>query len=286
MRRARLPSLRYPGAPPSPPPPPPPLDADAAAFARVARARRSAGFIDPARPVPPALLEQLVALTAQTPSGFNLQPYRVVMVQAARPKGRLAAAMLGAANAGRVRDAPLCAVFAADLAPLESVGEVQEMEARAGGKSPAYLRELPFSAAAFAGVGGAAPRCATALAGAATGALSSLTGVALPPLAVPGIAWSYKQTALAAMSYVLAATSQGLATRMMEGLDPARAAEAVGLPPARFSVALVVVTGWEVAGQALPPPSPRRVRGVFFRDTAARDWLAGEGAGEGEGERK
>ena len=265
-------------APFSSSPPPPLLPGDAAAFSRVAHARRSARFLDPARPIPPSLLNQLVELTARTPSGFNLQPYRVILVSDTRARERLAAtAMLGAANAGRVRDAPLVAVFAADLASLQCVPEVQEMEARSGSKSPAYLRELPFAAAAFAGGGGGggAPRACPSLAGAAVGALSALTGAAMPPLGVPGIAWAYKQTALAAMSYVLAATSLGLCTRMMEGLDPGRGAEAVGLPQGRFSVPLVVVTGWEVAAleeKGAPEPSPRRVKGVFYRDSSAVEW--------------
>ena len=230
--------------------------------------------MDPARPVPPPVLDELVALTARTPSGFNLQPYRVVMVTDARARERVATSMLGAANAARVRDAPLVAVFAADLHSSECVGEVQEMEAAAGGKSPAYLRELPFAVAAFSGGGGGGGGCGD-LRSAAVGALTSLAGVPLPPFGVPGIAWAYKQAALAAMTYVYAATSQGLATRMMEGLDPARAAAAVGLAAPRFSVPLVVVTGYELEPQpggaagAAPPSSPRRIRGVFFRDSAA-----------------
>jgi nitroreductase len=240
---------------------------DAAAFSRLVRARRSAGFLDPARPVPPGVIEELVSLTARAPSGFNMQPYRIVMVTDPRARERVACTMLGAANAGRVRDAPLVAVFAADLRSAESVGEVQEMEAAAGGKSPSYLRELPFAVSAFSGSTGGCGE----LRGAAVGALTSLVGVPLPPFGVPGVAWAYKQTALAAMTYVYAATSKGLATRMMEGLDPGRAADAVGLPAPRFSVPVVVVSGYEVEPQpgGDAPPSPRRVKGVFFRDSAA-----------------
>jgi nitroreductase len=247
---------------------------DAASFSRLARARRSAAFLDPSQPVPRSVVDELVALTARAPSGFNMQPYRVVLVTDGRARERVAASMLGAANAARVRDAPLVAVFAADLRCTECAGEVQEMEAAAGGKSPAYLRELPFTVAAFAGGGGGGGADCGTLRGAAAGALSALTGMPLPPFGVPGVAWAYKQTALAAMTYVYAATSQGLATRMMEGLDPAKAAAAVGLPAPRFSVPLLVVAGYELAQQPepLPPPSPRRVKGVFFKDSVATDY--------------
>jgi nitroreductase len=245
--------------------------ADAASFSRLVRARRSAGFLDPARAVPAAVVDELVAATARTPSGFNMQPYRVVLLTDPRARERVAAAMVGAANASRVRDAPLVAVFAADLRAAESVGEVQEMEAAAGGRSPAYLRELPFAVAAFAG-GGGGGECGD-LRGAAAGALHAL-GVPLPPFGVPGAAWAFKQAALAAMTYVYSATSQGLATRVLEGLDPSRAAAAVGLPAPRFSVPLLVVAGYELQPQpgGAPPPSPRRIKGVFFRDSAAVDY--------------
>ena len=249
----------------------------AAAFARLLHGRRSGAPMDAARAVDAPTLRALVELTARAPSGFNMQPYTVVLLEAAPARARLAAgAMLGGGNAARVARAPLVAVFAADLDAMASVEEVQAMEARAGQRPAAYLRGLPTGAAAFASSqrgcasgAGAAGAAAAALAGSALGAL---TGVPLPPLGVPGIAWAYKQTALAAMTYLLAAASLGLVAHPLEGLDPARAARAVGLCGTRFSVPLVVATGWPAAGAAAgaaaPPPTPRRTS-VFRLNTAA-----------------
>lgn len=246
----------------------------ASAFAAIAHARHSRPSFDAARLIDAATLRSLVALTARAPSGFNLQPYAIVLVDDARVRARLAGAMLGAGNAERVARAPLTAVFAADLDAMASVREVQDMEARAGHKPAAYLRSLPTSAAAFASSqqGGCGGTAASALGAAAAASLGALTGVPLPPLGVPGIAWAYKQTGLAAMMYMLAATSLGLGTHPMEGLDPARAAQAVGLSATRFSVALVLATGWpaaEAAAAPAPPPSPRRM-GVFRLNRASQ----------------
>jgi nitroreductase len=252
----------------------------AAAFARLLHGRRSGAPIDAARAVDARTLRALVELTARAPSGFNMQPYTVVLVEAAPARARLAeGAMLGGGNAARVARAPLVAVFAADLDAMASVQEVQAMEAREGQRSAAYLRGLPTGAAAFAssqGGGGAcasgAGAAASAAAALAGSALGALTGVPLPPLAVPGIAWAYKQTALAAMTYLLAAASLGLVAHPLEGLDPARAARAVGLCGTRFSVPLVVATGWPAAAEAAraagAAPTPRRTS-VFRLNTAS-----------------
>jgi nitroreductase len=263
----------------------------AQALHRLLHARRSDAAIDAARAVDARTLRALVELTARAPSGFNMQPYTVVLLQDPRARARLAAeAMRGGGNAARVARAPLVAVFAADLNALASVGEVQDLEARGGQRSPAYLRGLPTSAAAFAsaqgggsggGSSGSSGSCssggsaaAAAVMAAAGSALGALTGVPLPPLGVPGIAWAYKQAGLAAMTYLLAAASLGLAAHPMEGLDPARAARAVGLCGTRFSVPLVVATGWPAAGEggsgggAARAPTPRRMS-VFRLDRAS-----------------
>jgi nitroreductase len=262
-------------------PPAPSPSALASVFSYLVHARRSGARLDGSRSVPLATQRALVDLTSRAPSGFNLQPYTVVFVDEARVRARLAEAMLGVGNIERVAGAPLVAVFAADLDATASVPEVQEMEARTGQRSAAYLRGMPVGAAAFAssqagGVGGA---CAAAALSRAAGLAGALTGAPLPPLGVPGIAWAYKQTALAAMTYLLAATSLGLATHPMEGLDHARAARAVGLAEGRFSVPLVVATGWPLhrpaAGDAPPPPTPRRP--AVFRYNRASNPFPSEG---------
>ncbi len=252
-------------------------------FAQIVNHRRSVGRFDPQRLVPSPLVRELVDLTLRAPSGFNMQPYVVVLVDDPLVRGKVSEGMLGGGNAARVREAPLVALFCADLEALLSVGEVQEMEAGAQQKSASYVRSLPTSVAAFAGVtsggsssgggcagGGEAKNAGRMALVGAVQAFSAFTGVPMPPVAASGMAWAYKQTALAAMTYMLAATSLGLDTHPMEGHDPERVAEAVGLSSTRYSPALVVATGFEVEGGGAQgkPPSPRRTN-VFRLNSAS-----------------
>ena len=247
----------------------------ASVFSHLVYARRSGGRLDASRPVDLETVRSLVSLTARAPSGFNMQPYTVVLVDDARVRGRVAEGMLGVGNVERTLGAPLVAVFAADLDAQSSVAEVQEMEARAGQRSAGYLRSLPVGAAAFSSSqqGGCAGSAASAVGAAALSSLSALSGMPLPPLGTPGMAWAYKQTAMAAMVYMLAATSLGLATHPMEGLDPARVAQAVGLSSSRWSVPLVITTGYPAAlapeGRGPAPPTPRRMA-VFKHNKASK----------------
>ncbi len=62
-------------------------------------------------PIAPELLEQLVNLTVAAPSSFNLQDWRIILVQDPAKKEALAAAAFGQAQ---ILQAPVTFVFAAD----------------------------------------------------------------------------------------------------------------------------------------------------------------------------
>lgn len=221
-----------------------PLPGDLAALERAAAARATVRAFDASRPVPRPLLARLLAVTRASPSGFNLQPYAVVLVDAPGPRERLAAAMLGG-NAERVRGAPLAAVFLADAAPLDH-GRLERVVA-------------------------AERAAALGLLGPALGGL---------PDATPPAEWAAKQAGLASMSFMLAAAAGGLATCAMEGLRPA-AVRAALRAPGHYTVAMVVAVGYAAGGAGGPPlqPDPRdaavpeqRARrlpaGFLFRDNA------------------
>lgn len=63
-------------------------------------------------PVAPELLHQLIELTVAAPSSFNLQPWRIVLVQNPTQQAALAAA---AWNQQQILQAPVTFVFAADI---------------------------------------------------------------------------------------------------------------------------------------------------------------------------
>lgn len=185
--------------------------------------------------------------------------------------------MISNSNAERVADASVTAVFAADMEPVRLLPETVRLE-RDAGRPARYCRGLETeagaalagplvdfpepAAAGFAhgapapGVPGERDRGVNPLSAALhasaqdvkrgfTGIASMLLGGAAPvPTLNSAEGWGFKQAGLAASTYVLAATSLGLATAAMEGMDGRLVAEAVRLPWPRYRVALVVATGY------------------------------------------
>ncbi|RLO00113.1 hypothetical protein DYB28_003508 [Aphanomyces astaci] len=171
----------------------------------------------------------------RAPSGFNLQPYACVLVQDAADRNTLSAAMLGD-NVRKVKEAPLIAVFASDLADIQ---------------------QLPLKLRFFGGEGH--------LAGAIRNGLSTaLTPFQPVPTYVPTIAWSYKSTMLAVSQYILAAESHGIGCCVMEGFDETWVRHALDIPD-RYSVPVVVASGYPVDVDPSPALSPRLAPSqVFF----------------------
>jgi len=94
------------------------------------------------------------------------------------------------------------------------------------------------------------------------------------PVVEPIQVWSYKNAALAVQSYVLAATSHGLGTCVMEGYDARRAKEVLQIPD-RYGIPMMVATGYEHETEKDPeaPVTPRLpVNEVVFEDSFGVPW--------------
>ena len=63
--------------------------------------------------IPPAVIRRVLELSLRAPTSFNLQPYKLIVVQDAEYKERVAQAMIGG-NAKTVRDSSATVVFLAD----------------------------------------------------------------------------------------------------------------------------------------------------------------------------
>ena len=174
--------------------------------------------------------------------------------------------MLGAGNQYRTRDCSALAVFLSDLEPSARLHRLLALER--GSRHAGYRAMLPLASSFLMGQGHAA----TALKQVATSLLSQTT----KPM--PGIepvqAWSYKNTSLMVQSYVLAATSHGLATAIMEGYDPRRCKELLRIPD-RYDIPMMVATGYDYQQEEEPsndntttPPIPRfALDEMVFDDT-------------------
>lgn len=216
--------------------PPPVIDEESLArFEALAKTRRSTRhFLGD--PIPEGILERLLECARWAPSGYNLQPLHVITVTDKALKERLAYASMDQAQ---VREAPVVTVFCGDLKVHRSnFEEMVAMEKEAGCISEEYEAKLrKFVPLAFekGPVG-----------------LNWLWKKTLPPFmrcftripdlpAVHTKRWLSKQVSLAAMNFMLAAHSAGLATVPMEGFDERRVRGVVGLPKSIFPVMIIPV---------------------------------------------
>jgi nitroreductase len=174
------------------------------------------------------------------------------MVQSVSVKQQLAdQAMIGAGNQFRTRDCSALAVFLADLEASKRIQRVYELENDWGKRHPSYQAFFPLSSAFMLGEGHAA----TLLKQFTSTTISELNLQAMPQIE-PIQAWAYKNTSLVAQSYILAVTSHGLATTIMEGFDSLRMKKVLRIPD-RYDIPMVVATGYDYDENEKAEPTPR-----------------------------
>lgn len=208
----------------------------AAAFEAIAKSRVAQGKFDANRPVSDDILRKVLELTQSSPSSFNLQPYKIILVQSAKMREALAGTMLGG-NAEKVRAAPITAVFAADKEPSRLVRKLMDLELQHGADE-ASVASLPTRISFLFGQGWLSQKLRMT----ATHLLSPL--IPSPVIAPSMDAWAAKNAAFAAQTYMFAATAYGLATAPMEGFDERRVGFVLDIPAERYIVPLVVCTGY------------------------------------------
>ena len=99
----------------------------ASIFDNVIKSRRFSKKFDKSRSIDPELIEKLLRLSQTAPSSFNLQPFKIIVVQQESSREALADTMLGG-NHQRVRDAPLTLVYLSDRGTPETFSEVVKIE--------------------------------------------------------------------------------------------------------------------------------------------------------------
>jgi nitroreductase len=172
--------------------------------------------------------------------------------------------MLGIGNQYRAQQASALAVFLSDLQPSKRINKVYQLEK--GYRHPNYRATMPLSTSFLIGEGHAA----TIIKGIATRVLSAVQPM---PDVEPVHAWSYKNTALLAQTFVYAAESHELATAMMEGFDPRYVQEILRIPD-RYAVPLMIAIGYEYVEKIGLEPTPRLdISEVVFVDTFGKAWI-------------
>jgi nitroreductase len=185
-----------------------------------------------------------------------------VLVQNPLMKQQLAdKAMIGAGNQYRTRDCSALAVFLADLEAGKRIQRIYELEKEWNKRHPTYLALFPVTSTFMLGEGHAA----TLLKQFASATISELDLQAMPQIESIQT-WAYKNTSLSVQSYVLASSSHGLATSIMEGFDSLRMKQLLQIPD-RYGIPMVVATGFDFE-EISDDQTPRLgLEEVVFSDT-------------------
>lgn len=202
------------------------------------RARRTWRAYDTTRALPQDTLRRVLEATSQSPTGFNLQGWTMVVVQDKAQRLALARAALGQRQ---VADAPATVVFAGDMEPERNAPLALEMGLEASalppGYGPAYLRHIYYF------LHGGPLQAFAAVKSVLSSAYSSHTSTPLLSVPVNRVGYAYKQTMIATGTFLQLATAAGWETCVMEGIDQEAVRQVVGLP-SRFTVPVIVTVGY------------------------------------------
>lgn len=228
--------------------------------------RRATAKFDPKAPVADADLQAVLEVAQTTPSSFNFEPYRAVVVRDASVRKTLAQCMLGG-NSRRVEDAPVTVVVLADTEAMRDADGVIQRSKESGMAAEDAEREA-FLASMFAG--GALGKAGDALR-LGSAALASLVSSMSVPTPQPAEVWASKHAGIYGGFLLLAAASRGLATAPMEGYDAHRLRAALGVP-SRFSVTMVVAMGHSAGDEARQRPVRRALSETVSLDGFGLPW--------------
>ena len=208
------------------------------------RRRRATRHFDSNRPVPDDLLSQILHLATLAPSGFNLQPWRFLVVRSKSNREKLRAASYGQPKIG---EAPVVVIVLGYHTPQRS-----HLEAM-------VRMQIDL------------------------GAITSEIGRGMKVMAeravdnAPSIeVWATRSTMLAAATMMIAAESLGVASAPMEGFESERVRAAFGIPN-DHSVCCLVALGYPAEGHETKFPGRFGLSEVAYLEHFGQPWTLGEG---------
>ena len=187
--------------------------------------RRSAGDFDPARPLEPDLLREIVRLAAFAPSAMNLQPWRLIAVRSPEAKHRLHEV---ARHQPRILLAPVTLIVVGEACGWDETNPVwDELAALQGGDRSRVERSIASAALNYGATDVTRARFAA------------------------------KNAALFSMSLLLAAKSLGVDSHPMDGMDLEGVAREFGLSEREHPV-LLIALGYRDESKSISPRRRRR----------------------------
>lgn len=192
-------------------------------------------------PVPQRVLQTILELAGQAPSGYNLQPWRFIVVRDPENRKRLQAAAM---DQEKVGEAPVVIIA---IGMKEETLHVVEEVLREGAKLGAgRLDDVPSAVAQ------------------AKKFLSTL------PMEV----WVNRHTMIAVTTMMLVAEAFGYDTAPMEGFDPQAIKRDFGIPAEAEVIALLAIGRKEDPEKAYPGRFP--LSRIAFRERYGLPWLEKE----------
>ena len=198
-------------------------------FKEVIYGRRSINFFDPEKEVPESLFQEMIEMAAQTPSGFNIQPWSLIVLKENADKLRL---QQHAWNQPKISEAPVTLIVLADTEawkPDNSFLQKDFQELVNSGAMAEEQRQWFY------------------------GVCKSLYGSS----EARKVAFACKNTGFFAMSLMLAAKSLGLDTHPMDGFD-IDAVRAEFKIPEKYWIPLLLSVGYFKSDQELAPAKWRK----------------------------
>jgi nitroreductase len=207
-------------------------------FEAVIRERRATMHFDGA-PLPDAALQTILEHAGQAPSGYNLQPWRFLVVRTPDAKARLRKA---AFDQPKITEASAVVVaFAPREGWKENAAEIFEESARRGAIPPAEKEKRLAGAIKF---------------------IESMDRAV----------WLNRHTMIAFTHLMLAAEAAGFDTAPMEGFDPAAVRTAMELPGDCEVVALLAIG--RLKGEDKPNPGRLPLSRLAFSESLRQPWGA------------
>jgi nitroreductase len=198
------------------------------------RKRRSINFFETRKEIPQSILDELFKTANLSPSSFNLQPWKVVVVKDIEKKKILRQC---AFNQPKVEEASIVLIMVADPAALEENLERILDSWEQLGYMKADMRETY------------------------KGMTNQLYG---NPDSLKRRFFAIKNTALFAMNLMLSAVGLGLETHPMDGFDEAAVKQAFNIPDDKM-IPMLIAVGYLRDGIQLLPRAYRRDIQEFIR---------------------
>eukprot|EP00536_Pseudo-nitzschia_multiseries_P016394 jgi/Psemu1/221195/e_gw1.1100.1.1 len=218
----------------------------------------------PGNPRTIALAREALELACRAPTGFNVQPYKLLLVESPEAKAALSKFCIGR-NKDRVLDSDCSVVFLADREAMRSWTDYRAMLLDDSNNNPSFATtknkaksrwawlKLRALVALFSS-GFPLPKILGGpISFAMRFAMRVVSWITRSRLVVPTLSspecWSQKNTVLVAATYLLGCSARGLDTTPMEGYLSWGIRRSLKIPR-RYTIPLVVSTGKAFAGGA------------------------------------